>query len=144
MRRALGLLAALLLLAGSLAPWAAPAAPPAAEAPARPGLSLREAFERRRSGVWLRARGEVSRLLRDDLEGQRHQRFILKLPDGMTVLVSHNIDLAPRVPAGKGDGVEVFGRYEWNKRGGVIHWTHRDPKGRREGGWIEHKGERYR
>jgi hypothetical protein len=82
--------------------------------------------------------------LRDDLEGQRHQRFILRLPDGMTVLISHNIDLAPRVPAEKGDAVEVFGRYEWNKRGGVIHWTHRDPKGRREGGWIEHKGERYR
>ncbi|MBI2178351.1 MAG: DUF3465 domain-containing protein [Candidatus Tectomicrobia bacterium] len=144
MRRALALLAALGFLAGSPAPWAAPAAPPAAEAPARPGLSLREAFERRRSGVWLRARGEVSRLLRDDLEGQRHQRFILRLPDGMTVLISHNIGLAPRVPAGKGDAVEVFGRYEWNKRGGVIHWTHRDPKGRREGGWIEHKGERYR
>ncbi|MEK6711151.1 MAG: DUF3465 domain-containing protein [Nitrospinota bacterium] len=146
MRRALALLAALALglLAWSPAPWAAPAAPPAAEAPARPGLSLREAFERGRSGVWLRARGEVSQVLRDDLEGQRHQRFIVRLPEGTTILISHNLDLAPRVPVRMGDAVEVLGRYEWNKRGGLIHWTHRDPKGNREGGWIEHKGERYR
>ena len=147
MRRALGLLAALALLglgAGSPASGAASAAPLAAEAPAWPDLSVRGAFEGRRSGVWLGARGVVSRLLRDDLEGQRHQRFILRLPDGLTVLVSHNITVAPRVPAGKGDEVEVYGRYEWNKRGGVIHWTHRDPKGRREGGWIRHKGEVYR
>lgn len=141
-RRTLALLFAL-FLAGGLAPRPVPAAPPAVEAPARPGLSVRQAFERRRSGVWLEARGAVSRLLRDDLEGRRHQRFILLLADGLTVLVSHNIDLAPRVPVRRGDAVEVFGLYEWNKRGGVIHWTHRDPKGRRQGGWILHKGEKF-
>jgi hypothetical protein len=135
---------ALGLLASGPAVLSAPAAAPPVEAPARRELSAREAFEGRRSGVWLRARGEVSRILRDDLEGGRHQRFILRLPDGLTVLVSHNIDLAPRVPAGRGDAVEVFGRYEWNKRGGVIHWTHRDPGGRGREGWIRHKGVTYR
>ena len=60
-----------------------------------------------------------------------------------TVLVSHNIDLAPRVPAEEGDVILVRGQYEWNDRGGVLHWTHHDPKDWREGGWIEFEGERY-
>jgi len=139
-----GLLLAGLALASSL-PGAAPAPPRVLPAPARPEASpAREAFEARRSGVWLRAEGEVVRILRDDLEGRRHQRFILRLPDGLTVLISHNIDLAPRVPVEKGDEVEVFGRYEWNKRGGVIHWTHTDPRGRGPGGWIRHREKTYR
>lgn len=111
----------------------------------RPEVSpAREAFEARRSRVWLEVRGWVDRILRDDLKGERHQRFILRLADGLTVLVSHNIDLAPRVPVRLGDEVQVRGRYEWNKKGGVIHWTHDDPKGRLLGGWIRHEGRLYR
>ncbi|MEE9274608.1 MAG: DUF3465 domain-containing protein [bacterium] len=112
-------------------------------APARPAPA-RRAFEERRSGLWLRARGEVARLLEDDRKGARHQRFILRLPDGLTLLIAHNIDVAPRVPARVGDGLEVYGRYEWSRKGGVIHWTHRDPRGERAGGWIRHLGKSYR
>ena len=118
------------------------APPPACSAPARSGA--REAFEARRSGVWLRAKGEVARLLPDDIEGSRHQRFILRLPGGQTLLISHNIDIAPRVPASVGDELEVSGRYEWNEKGGLIHWTHRDPAGRKAGGWIRRGGKTYR
>ncbi len=87
--------------------------------------------------------GEVTRTLPDDNEGSRHQKFILEMATGRTVLVSHNIDLAPRVPLRRGDTVTLRGEYEWNERGGVVHWTHHDPKDWREGGWIDHKGTRY-
>lgn len=35
--------------------------------------------------------------MKDDNEGSRHQKFILELSTGQTVLVAHNIDLAPRI-----------------------------------------------
>jgi len=97
------------------------------------------------SGEVVEAAGEVVALLRDDNRGSRHQRFILRLASGHTVLLSHNIDLAPRIDAlREGDRVDFRGQYEWNERGGVVHWTHRDPQGRRPGGWVEHEGRRYR
>ncbi len=122
---------------GSLRPAAPPVAAQAAPTP-------REAFEAGRSGVWLRFSGEVVRILKDDLKGRRHQRFIVRLPDGLTLLISHNIDLAGRVPVRKGGLAEGFGRYEWNPKGGLVHWTHRDPRGRKPGGWIRFGGTLYR
>ncbi len=120
--------------------------PPPASAQAAP--TPREAFETRRSGVWLRFRGDVVRILKDDLKGTRHQRFIVRLPGGMTLLVSHNIDLAPRVPVRiplkKGGIIEGFGLYEWNPKGGLVHWTHRDPDKKIPGGWIGYGGKLYR
>ena len=83
------------------------------------------------------------RVLPDDHAGSRHQRFILRVAGGVSVLVAHNVDLAPRVPVALGDSVELRGEYEWNDRGGVIHWTHHDPDGRREGGWIRQDGRLY-
>jgi hypothetical protein len=101
-------------------------------------------FQRRASDVQVRGAGTVLRTLSDDNEGSRHQRFILELPSGHTLLVAHNIDLAPRIDSlKKGDRVEFFGEYEWNDRGGVIHWTHHDPQGRHVGGWLKHQGRTY-
>jgi hypothetical protein len=101
------------------------------------------AFEARHSGQWLEASGRVVRLLADDNKGARHQRFILGLGNGGTLLVVHNIDLARRLPLTLDDRVVLRGRYEWNEHGGVVHWTHHDPNGRLQGGWILHKGTRY-
>lgn len=106
--------------------------------------SVDELFAARRSDVVVELEGEVSRVLADDLEGSRHQRFIVELASGHTVLVAHNIDLAPRVPVNRRDRVGVRGEYEWNERGGVLHWTHHDPQGRRPGGWVRHGGREYR
>lgn len=95
-------------------------------------------------GQQVQGRGLVLRVLSDDNEGSRHQRFILELSSGRTVLVAHNIDLAPRIPGlENGDAVSFYGEYETNDRGGVIHWTHHDPQGRHPDGWLEHEGKRY-
>ncbi|MGK7909984.1 MAG: DUF3465 domain-containing protein [Synechococcus sp.] len=52
----------------------------------------------------------------------------MKLQFGLTVLIAHNIDLAPRVTSVHiGDEVRFLGEYEWNPQGGEIHWTHQDP-----------------
>ena len=106
--------------------------------------SIATAFKRQRSDVQVRGSGVVKRLLADDNEGIRHQKFILKLDNGRSVLVAHNIDLAPRIDNLKvGDRIEFYGEYEWNEKGGVLHWTHDDPRGRHEDGWLKHKGRLY-
>ncbi len=121
----------------------APAGGGSPEAHQGSGTTVEEADSRHLSGVMLDASGVVDRTLPDDNDGSRHQRFILELASGHTVLVAHNIDLARRVPLAAGDRVQLHGQYEWNERGGVLHWTHHDPGGRHQGGWIEHEGHRY-
>ena len=58
---------------------------------------IQNAYDNRQSDIQVQGLGVVTRILPDDLEGSRHQKFILKLGTGQTLLVSHNIDLAPRV-----------------------------------------------
>ena len=106
--------------------------------------AIAEAYANHASGVQVVGEGAVSRLLADDEEGGRHQRFILRLASGQTILVAHNIDLAPRIDSLQaGDTVSFNGVYEWNDRGGVIHWTHHDPQGEHEAGWLRHRGRTY-
>lgn len=102
------------------------------------------AYENRKSDVQVRGSGIVIRNLADDTKGSRHQKFILKLSSGQTLLISHNIDLAPRINSlRKGDTVNFYGEYEWNSKGGVVHWTHHDPRGNHTGGWLKHNGVTY-
>lgn len=105
---------------------------------------LRDAIRAQQSDVQVRGTGEVIRLLRDDLKGSRHQKFLIRVAGGTTILVAHNIDLAPRIDSLQvGDRIDFYGEYEWTDKGGVIHWTHHDPGGRHVGGWLEHAGRRY-
>ncbi|MDH3352101.1 MAG: DUF3465 domain-containing protein [Gammaproteobacteria bacterium] len=109
-----------------------------------PGTQTSARSEQWRSGEQVRGSGTVLRLLADDNDGSRHQRFILELNSGRTVLVAHNIDLAPRISSLRtGDSVAFYGQYETNPQGGVIHWTHHDPRGAHVAGWLEHNGRRY-
>jgi len=113
--------------------------------PSRSDLILRRAFEQHTSNLQVEGRGVVKRILSDDNDGNRHQRFILRLGSGQTLLIAHNVDVAPRIPGlRKGDLVAFRGEYDWNPEGGVIHWTHHDPGGRNRGGWLKHKGKTYR
>ncbi|MCK5829386.1 MAG: DUF3465 domain-containing protein [Methylococcales bacterium] len=105
---------------------------------------LQTAFKNKRSDFQIQDRGVVIKNLPDDVKGSRHQKFILKNKTGQTVLVAHNIDLAPRIDGlKKGDSVEFFGEYEWNPRGGVVHWTHDDPRGHHVAGWLKHNRKTY-
>lgn len=91
---------------------------------------------------WVTVQGKVVKNLRDDRDGSAHQRFLLEVAPDITLLVAHNIDLARWVPVQEGSKIIITGEYVWNKRGGVLHWTHHDPRGR-QGGWIELNGQRY-
>ena len=148
--------ASLLILASISAPRVLPAVglPSALAAPAVFWQSMAKtsgdekvlnAFKDQLSNVIVEnVSGTVETLLTDDVEGSRHQRFIVRIAGGHTVLVVHNIDLAPRVNSlKKGDRVLIKGEYEWNEKGGLIHWTHRDPNSRHEDGWIIHQNLRY-
>lgn len=100
-------------------------------------------YVEQKSGVMVEFEAPVQRILADDKDGSRHQRFILVTDNGHSVLVAHNIDLADRVPVKVGDRVKVRGEYEYNAQGGVVHWTHRDPGAGTRHGWIELAGIRY-
>ncbi len=87
--------------------------------------------------------GRVVRILEDDNKGIKHQRFIIEMNSGKTLLIAHNIDVAPRIEGlYKGAHVKVYGQHEWNELGGLVHWTHHDPDTDKEGGWIEFKNRR--
>lgn len=105
---------------------------------------LEHAFTHRIDNLQVAGQGTVVKLLPDDASGSRHQRFILRLASGRTLLVAHNIDLAARIETLQtGDTVAFYGEYEWNPKGGVIHWTHHDPQERHVSGWIKHGGQVY-
>ena len=102
---------------------------------------LAAAFEKHLRNVEVQGSGRVVRILPDDDDGSRHQKFIIELNSGQKLLVAHNIDLAGRVTSlNAGDAIEFRGEYEWNEQGGVIHWTHRDAQRRHADGWIKHNG----
>jgi uncharacterized protein DUF3465 len=121
--------------------------PPESEAASTPGRSPRAETgpaEAPRAGSQFESEGTVVRILSDDNEGSRHQRFILRLASGRTVLIVHNIDLAPRVEdLATGDTIAFSGEFEDNEKGGVVHWTHHDPNGGHTAGWIRHHGRTY-
>jgi hypothetical protein len=103
------------------------------------------AFANRASDVQVDGEGTVTRVLPDDVKRPRHQRFIVQLASGQTLLISHNIDIAPRIDALEvGDSVSFNGEYVWNEKGGVIHWTHHDPQGKHVAGWVTHNGKTYK
>jgi hypothetical protein len=105
---------------------------------------LNPVYEKNDSGRWIEGSGIVRRVVSDDNEGSRHQRFIVDTRNGQTVLIAHNIDLAERVPVGVGDRIQFRGMSEWNELGGLIHWTHRDPLGVEDGGHVKFRRRTYR
>jgi hypothetical protein len=124
-----------------------PASSAKASAPARAAddvgaQRIAQAFAARESGFMVTLAATVEKVLPDDRDGSRHQRFLVRLPFGPRLLVAHNIDLAERVPVAPGVRLRLRGQYEWTDRGGVLHWTHRDPDGNHPGGWIDVEGRR--
>jgi len=104
---------------------------------------VNRAYQKADTGSWIEVKGFVKKLLSDDNDGSRHQRFILNVGGRRTLLIAHNIDLAKRIPLGMGDRVQVRGMYEWNELGGLIHWTHHDPQEVEEGGYVRYRSMLY-
>lgn len=90
--------------------------------------------------------GHVKKVLKDDNDGSRHQKFLITI-DGypqISVLVAHNIDLAKRVENIQANTpIRFYGEYIYNEKGGVLHWTHKDPTSRHQDGWLEYDGQKY-
>jgi hypothetical protein len=108
-------------------------------------LKIKELFDAGKSDVWVSGKGKVTRILKDDNDGDRHQRFILELSTGQTLLIAHNIDIAPRLDGlDEGDTVSFYGEYYWSDEGGGVHWTHHDPDGSSDGGWLSWGGKTYK
>lgn len=120
---------------------------PAATSPAAgaDNAAVRSAFERHSGAVEVTAAGIVERVLSDQ-EGPSgtHERFIVRLSGvDLTVLIEHNVTIAPRVPVHVGGPVVVRGEYIWNSEGGLVHFTHHDPDRSHEGGYVLYAGTRY-
>jgi hypothetical protein len=105
--------------------------------------SIARAFSGKRSDIQVSGSGVVTKLLADDAKGSRHQKFLLSINAEQTLLFAHNIDLADRVPLAVGDAITFSGEYVYNPKGGIIHWTHLDPRGIHPSGWIMLRGDKY-
>ena len=99
-----------------------------------------------RSHVETTASGTLVRILRQS-DGQYgpHAQFLVRLDSScaLTVRVAANERFTGPLPLRVGEHVLVHGEYEYYRSGGVIHWTHRDPRGHHDGGFIELSGRLY-
>lgn len=137
---------------------------PPATAPAEPGAAkeqpkkevpaqkqrddtalIRQFYQEKRSDDQVEAEGEIVHILPDDTDEKPHQLFLVELSNGITIKISHNTAVAPYVPIKKGDTIRFFGEYEYNDKGGVVHWTHRTQgtRNKHPHGWLLHKGKKY-
>ena len=105
---------------------------------------ISRAYDNHISDIQVIGIGVIIRILDDDIKGIQHQRFIIELLSGQTLLISHNIDLAPRINTLMiGNEIVFYGEYEWNEEGGVVHWTHHDPQEEHISGWLIYTGYKY-
>lgn len=102
-------------------------------------------FQNHRSYLEVTADATVVQVLPDGTGASgTHEQFIIRLTSGdLTLLVEHNLSIATRAPVAVGDHVIVHGEYIWNAQGGLIHFTHHDPQGKYEGGFIQDNGTTY-
>ena len=106
--------------------------------------ALVAAVNSRRSAFYVEAGNiVVSKLLPDDNSGLRHQKWQARLSNGSTVEVVYNADMGERVPIQVGNSFGVGGEFIWTRGGGLVHWVHSDPSGRRPDGYVFYEGVLY-
>jgi hypothetical protein len=107
-----------------------------------------DAWANGRSHIEVTASGSVARIFgtRRGPSGA-HEGFLLHLRGsagrGLTVRIEDTVDLVGPLPLAEGDDVEVRGEYVYDPRGGLIHDTHLDPRGRHDGGYVKVGGKVY-
>jgi hypothetical protein len=104
---------------------------------------IKSAWESGASNIVVEAKARVILELPDEDDIGHKQRFRVELDNGHRVLISHDLEIAPRVPVSVHSTIRFRGEFDWTEAGGTIHWTHRDPNGKRKGGWIDHLEQRY-
>jgi hypothetical protein len=75
-----------------------------------------------------------------------HEQFIVAVRANnaeQDVLVADNISIGRAAPVRKGDDVTVRGELAIDPSGPVIHWTHHDPRGRHQSGYVRLNGVLY-
>jgi hypothetical protein len=73
-----------------------------------------------------------------------HEAFNIRTDHGKTLEVVDNVAIAPRCPVEPGDRVTVKGEYVADgSHGPMVHWTHRDPGGEHQDGYIDFNWRRY-
>lgn len=106
-------------------------------------MTVQDAYRYHQTGMMAEVTGTVARVLLDDKGDPRHQKFIIRMPNGQSLLVLHDQVSGDRVPVKVDDTVLVRGEYQWTETGGTLRFTQRDYSPRRMHGWIEHQGRRY-
>lgn len=102
------------------------------------------AFKARRGVDFIEAGNlVVTKLLPDDNQGLRHQKWQARLSNGGILTIVYNSDMDEKVPLNVGDVFSVGGQFIWTGNGGLIHWVHDDPKGRRPDGYVLFDGVQY-
>ncbi|MEO6990055.1 MAG: DUF3465 domain-containing protein [Candidatus Baltobacteraceae bacterium] len=106
------------------------------------------AWQAHRSHVEVTASGSVARVLGTRVgPSGAHEGFLLHLRGaegrGLTIRVEDNVDLTGPIPLRAGDDVEVHGEYIFDPRGGLVHYTHRDPRGHHPSGYVRVGGRLY-
>lgn len=101
--------------------------------------SVANAFRMKATKVQVEDEGTVTRVLRMDTSGIPHQRFIIQTASGQTILIEHNTEIAPAIEdLHIGAEIRFCGEYIWNEQGGLVHWTHHDPEGKHQPGWLKY------
>ncbi len=78
---------------------------------------LQDAFARRLNDIQVEGEGKISKLLPDDTGGIRHQKMIVVLNSGQSILLAHNIDLAGKIdPIQLGDIIAFKCEYVWSEK----------------------------
>ena len=104
---------------------------------------LEHAYYDRHSSFMSEVSGTVVRIVVDDRSEPNTQQFFIRLQNGQTVLVVHDLKGGARVPVAIEDQVTIRGEYIWNETGGILQNTERDLSPQRRHGFIEHEGKRY-
>lgn len=128
-------LIASLLLITSFQSWAAPQEVVPGEV--QDDSQIVQAVQAQKNAYYVEAGNlTVEALLKDDTNGLPHQKWVAKLSNGKKINIVYNLDMGVKVPLHVGDKFAVGGQFIWTPQGGLVHWTHEDPKQTRPDGYV--------
>lgn len=103
-----------------------------------------KAVEKRRRVDFVEGGGMVVvQVLEDDRSGLQHQKWVVRLSNGVKMQAVYNLDMCERVPLKVGDIVSMGGQFVWTNQGAMLHWLHYDPRQNRPDGFVELNGKVY-